>query len=510
MNSNSGKSPRILGRNANGFFDPNPKEPADLKDAKYIKNPETGIYERNYQASVGGFSRNSSTRREESSSSRREESTRREKETGRRVRSPEGIHSTRPSSPISSRRPSSPSSSRRPSSPSASGRRQEAKPMFDDMLKGLDEISKSSQPISDRRRNERDVDSRRRPDVDSRQPRERESRQNSSNNSQNSDYKSYESNFDDMVASRRSQGVRKSPEPERSTRLPIDRERPPRRPSDTERERLSRRNTEEKQERLSRRQVDESQENNSRRPSRNNAGATGSPPSRRGRSSSRKRESPKEEEFQVPEEELLEFEKQKRDLQKMRDAQKAADKREAEQVAKEREKRTMADGGRRSSSSAEFSLISSSRVEESILVPDYLNALMTTLRQDDTISPVPEDFTDRAAYAAWRRDMRRSFQEVLIKMIKYRFLQPPEPSKPAFEPIQFRLRVIEAKGLIQKEGRSRDAFCKIEYGDFSSQSKSKTKRVLFAVDFRINTRPMWFKERRILGGIRPFQLKYSI
>jgi hypothetical protein len=207
---------------------------------------------------------------------------------------------------------------------------------------------------------------------------------------------------------------------------------------------------------------------------------TDTPPMRRASpASTRKFESSNEEVFNVVDEEQREFEKQKMELQKMKDAQKAADKREAEKVAKEREKRNMMDGGRRGSASAEFSLISSSAVRESLLVPDYLNALMTTLRQDDTISPVPEDFTDRAAYAAWRRDMRRSFQEVLIKMIKYRFLLPPDPAKPKFEPIQFRLRVVEARGLIQKEGRSRDTFCKIEYGDFSSSSKSKTKRVRY-------------------------------
>jgi hypothetical protein len=216
--------------------------------------------------------------------------------------------------------------------------------------------------------------------------------------------------------------------------------------------------------------------------------STDSPPLRRASpASSRNFESSNEQVFDPIDEEQREFEKQKMELQKMKDAQKAADKREAEKVAKEREKRNMMDGGRRGSASAEFSLISSSTVRESLLVPEYLNALMTTLRQDDTISPVPEDFTDRAAYAAWRRDMRRSFQEVLIKMIKYRFLLPPDPAKPGFEPIQFRLRVVEARGLIQKDGRTRDTFCKIEYGDFSSQSKPKTKRViLINVYYRIN------------------------
>jgi hypothetical protein len=104
--------------------------------------------------------------------------------------------------------------------------------------------------------------------------------------------------------------------------------------------------------------------------------------------------------------------------------------------------------------------------------------------------------------------MRRSFQEVLIKMIKYRFLVPPDPSKNTFEPIKVRFRVIEARGLVSKEGRTRDAYCKIEFGDLSMTSKSKTKRVRIHMQisllYRIFMKRMLLTDRWILFGIRHF------
>ncbi|KAJ3328963.1 hypothetical protein HDU76_008921 [Blyttiomyces sp. JEL0837] len=61
-------------------------------------------------------------------------------------------------------------------------------------------------------------------------------------------------------------------------------------------------------------------------------------------------------------------------------------------------------------------------VDESVIVPDYVRGLITTLRSDPTLTPTPDDFSST--------------------------------------------EVIEARGLIAKEGRSRDAYCKIEFGHF--------------------------------------------
>lgn len=152
-------------------------------------------------------------------------------------------------------------------------------------------------------------------------------------------------------------------------------------------------------------------------------------------------------------------------------------------VAKEREKRLREGRDRRSSGgSREFALIANTLVNESILVPDYLRALITTLRNDDTISPAPEDFLSKDAYRSWRQDMRRTFQEVLMKMIKYRFLDPPPDPRTSFEPIKIFLKVVEARDLIGKEGRGRNAFCDIEFGNLAAVAKSKQKRDVFRTE----------------------------
>lgn len=130
-------------------------------------------------------------------------------------------------------------------------------------------------------------------------------------------------------------------------------------------------------------------------------------------------------------------------------------------------------------------------------MPDYLTALMTTLRNDDTLSPVPEDFLSRDAYRSWRQDMRRSFQEVLNKMIKYRFLVRPEPSR-APESSKLYFRVIEARDLVGKEGRARTTFCDIEYGNLAMLSKSKSKRDIFRTEVvEDSLNPRWDQKMTI-------------
>lgn len=77
-----------------------------------------------------------------------------------------------------------------------------------------------------------------------------------------------------------------------------------------------------------------------------------------------------DESFEVSEAERLEFEKQKKDLERQNAARKAAERREAEMVAKERERRTAQDRERRNSDgrggSSEFPLTARSAVDESV------------------------------------------------------------------------------------------------------------------------------------------------
>jgi hypothetical protein len=199
----------------------------------------------------------------------------------------------------------------------------------------------------------------------------------------------------------------------------------------------------------------------------------------------------KKTEEELMEQERKEMEKQIRDLNRLKAEQRAANRREAEMVAHERIKRTQLDRERkqrRGSTSTEFSLISSQPPDESLIVHDYVTALMTTLRNDPTVSPVPGDFLTPDGYAHWKTSMRRSFQEVLIKMLKYRFLQKPEPVNTSFEPVELRFRVFSASGLRSKEGKHPQIVCSIEYGDMSLKSKKREK---FETDAADSLSPVW-------------------
>ncbi|KAJ2993733.1 hypothetical protein HDV02_002096 [Globomyces sp. JEL0801] len=199
--------------------------------------------------------------------------------------------------------------------------------------------------------------------------------------------------------------------------------------------------------------------------------------------------------------EQKDLEESRKVLKNVNAAKRERDILEAEMVAEERRRRAEEDARRKAElgssrvSTTEFALISSAPVKESLLVPEYLTALMTTLRNDKTISPVPTDFTSPEAFDHWRTTMRRTFQEILIKMIKYRYLQPPEPVKAGFEPVPFRFRVIEAQGLIGKEGRARSTYCNIEYGDLqaiSKQNKNAKQREVFRTEVISNSLdPVW-------------------
>ena len=198
--------------------------------------------------------------------------------------------------------------------------------------------------------------------------------------------------------------------------------------------------------------------------------------------------------FEVSEQERLEFEKQKRELDRQKAARKEAESREAHMVAREREKRLQDRDRKSSGSKREFALLEKTPADESILVPDYLRALITTLRNDNTISPVPEDFASPDAYRSWRKDMRRTFQEVLMKMIKYRFLDPPS-AQPSFEPVKIFFKVVEARDLVGKDGRGRNAYCDIEFGDLSAKTKKRDVFRTEVVDDSLN--PRWEEKMTI-------------
>ncbi|KAJ3347766.1 hypothetical protein HDU83_001818, partial [Entophlyctis luteolus] len=104
-----------------------------------------------------------------------------------------------------------------------------------------------------------------------------------------------------------------------------------------------------------------------------------------------------------------------------------------------------------------------SRLDESCIVPEYIDALMRTLTADKTISPTPEDFAGHDGYAVWETTIQKPTQEVIADLLFAKYIEPPK-SKLLPAPIDIFFKVVEGHGLIAKEGRSRDAYCRIEFG----------------------------------------------
>ena len=195
-----------------------------------------------------------------------------------------------------------------------------------------------------------------------------------------------------------------------------------------------------------------------------------------------------DEDIPLTELEREELENSRRELSKQKASQREADLKEAEMVQFERERKAASDQARRGSTSFQKALVSTSSPDTSVIVADYIQAVMTTVRNDTTLSPIPEDFRDIDAYDNWRATVRISFQEILVRLIKYRFFKGTEKTNPGDSTVKINLFVMEAAELLAKEGSFRDVYCNIEFGDL----ESKKKRPQFVTDVKPDTlSPIW-------------------
>ncbi|TPX33011.1 hypothetical protein SmJEL517_g04041 [Synchytrium microbalum] len=123
-------------------------------------------------------------------------------------------------------------------------------------------------------------------------------------------------------------------------------------------------------------------------------------------------------------------------------------------------------------------------VDEKIIVPDYVTALIRTLRSDKTKTATPDDFLTRDGYAQWMETVRDEFQFVIAELLRGRYLLGPQAvkgdiTKPKRARIDAKLKfkVLRAKGLCAKEGKARDAFCCIEVGTIPFPDPNPYKKV---------------------------------
>jgi hypothetical protein len=177
-----------------------------------------------------------------------------------------------------------------------------------------------------------------------------------------------------------------------------------------------------------------------------------------------------EEDSELNEAERIEIENSRKEMLKKKAEKLEADRKEQMMIQQERERKMKEDRRERSrrGSNGEITLMSTQQGVDDFIVPDYINALITTIRNDKKVSPVPEDFLSPDIYTQWRNSMRRSFQEIVAKMLKLKYIT----GQSANNSTSLRLHVKECRGVIFKDGKARSMYTEITFGNLGSRFKS--------------------------------------
>ncbi|TPX34267.1 hypothetical protein SeMB42_g07349 [Synchytrium endobioticum] len=141
-----------------------------------------------------------------------------------------------------------------------------------------------------------------------------------------------------------------------------------------------------------------------------------------------------------------------------------------------------------------------------MIVPDYITALIRTLKSDKTQTATPDDFLSRDGYAQWMETVRDQFQFVIAELLRGRYLldstsqKGNDVNKPKRARIdaKLRLKVLRANGLQSKDGKGRDAFCCIEFGCIPfpdpnpyKKVKDKDREMFLTESVAGTTKPEW-------------------
>jgi hypothetical protein len=95
------------------------------------------------------------------------------------------------------------------------------------------------------------------------------------------------------------------------------------------------------------------------------------------------------------------------------------------------------------------------------------------------MTPVPEDFLITDGFYTWQQNVGIRIQEALSDILNSRYIVARAEARaqgPALSlPLPIKLRIVEARGLLTKESRTRDPFCHIEFGNLDKRKDRGTK-----------------------------------
>ncbi|KAI9310043.1 hypothetical protein DFJ73DRAFT_771599 [Zopfochytrium polystomum] len=141
-------------------------------------------------------------------------------------------------------------------------------------------------------------------------------------------------------------------------------------------------------------------------------------------------------------------------------------------------------------------------VDESIITPQYVQNLMKTVEDDTAVAPTPEDFTYSDGFTMWQKYIGARLQNVLSDLLKNRFIDHPANGRRRSGPtisVELFFKVVQARGLQAKEGRTREAYCRIEFGNIpettgsssSAASSSASAPEVYMTEAISSNNPLW-------------------
>jgi hypothetical protein len=130
-----------------------------------------------------------------------------------------------------------------------------------------------------------------------------------------------------------------------------------------------------------------------------------------------------------------------------------------------------------------------------------MNALSAVMNLDNT-TILPTDFLTNDGYQQWQKTVDQPFQVVMNKILTERYLYGDDRGKVTKKSgegvvIELFFKIVEAKGLLAKEGKTRDAYCTVQFVSAKGDEKRKDKEMLLTEVVKGTNSPVWNQHIKI-------------
>ncbi|KAI8621915.1 hypothetical protein BC830DRAFT_1163383 [Chytriomyces sp. MP71] len=163
--------------------------------------------------------------------------------------------------------------------------------------------------------------------------------------------------------------------------------------------------------------------------------------------------------------------KKKKDAETLAREKEEAEEKERKRRERERQDLERKDAERRLAEVERFRMEGYLDIDESIVVPDYVEGVIRTLLADPTLTPTPDDFVTMDGFDSYQRRIQAPLQEVISDFLSERYIDGPMRQAAAAQQknrgpaVVIFLKVMEATDIyIKGNGKPRECYCRIEFG----------------------------------------------